>query len=214
MILAAGRGKRMGALTDHLPKPLLKVGNHHLIEYVIANVKRAGITEIVINLFYLGEQIKAALGNGERYGVEIAYSEEKEKLEVGGGIIQALPLLSETFVVVSADVITDYPLVNLPKDPVGLAHLIVVDNPPFHSHGDFGLQDGRIDLLASPRFNYANVGVYRKDLFQNLPLQYASWGDVVLPAIKKNEVTGAYYQGLWHNIGTPEDLRNFSMGVS
>ncbi len=121
MILAAGRGERMGELTMQTPKPLLRVGEYYLIEYVIVNIKRADIQEIVINISYQGEQIKAFLGDGSRYGVKIFYSEEKERLETGGGIFQALPLLGDKpFIVVSGDVITDFPLSRLPQEPDGI----------------------------------------------------------------------------------------------
>ena len=146
MILAAGRGKRMGALTQHTPKPLLKMGDNYLIEYSIANLVRAGIKNIVINISYQGEQIKTALGDGKRYGAAISYSEEAERLETGGGIFNALPLLgNEPFLVVSSDIITDYALTTLPKQPDGLAHLVLVSNPVYHPDGDFGLANGRVD---------------------------------------------------------------------
>src|SRR5579862_5971427 len=93
MILAAGRGERMQALTLHTPKPLLTINGHYLIEYTLRLLARAHIRDIVINLAYHGDQIKAALGNGTRYGVSIVYSEEEERLETGGGIFNALPLL-------------------------------------------------------------------------------------------------------------------------
>src|SRR5262245_47836758 len=136
MILAAGRGERMGELTSLQPKPLLRVAGHYLIEYAIANIKRAGISDIVINVSYRADQIKSALGDGKRYGVNIVYSEEKERLETGGGIFQALPLLgNEPFLVYSCDIITNYPLNLLPHQPNGLAHLIMVTNPVYHPHG-------------------------------------------------------------------------------
>src|SRR5437762_5289345 len=100
MILAAGRGERMGNLTAHQPKPLLQMRGRYLIEYAIASLKQAGIHEIVINVSYHANQIQTALGDGARYGVSIAYSEEPERLETGGGIFHALPLLGdEPFIV-------------------------------------------------------------------------------------------------------------------
>ncbi|HJY04971.1 MAG TPA: sugar phosphate nucleotidyltransferase, partial [Bryobacteraceae bacterium] len=93
MILAAGRGERMRPLTDTLPKPLLRVGNKALIEYHLERLARAGFAYIVINHAHLGHMIEAALGNGDRYGVNIHYSSEPVALETAGGIAQALPLL-------------------------------------------------------------------------------------------------------------------------
>lgn len=95
MILAAGRGERMQHLTNHIPKPLLKVKGKALIEHRIIALQAAGFHDIVINLFYLGEMIANYLGDGSRYDVNIQYSWEREKLDVGGGIKHALPLLHE-----------------------------------------------------------------------------------------------------------------------
>ena len=109
MILAAGRGERMRPLTDHTPKPLLKVGSEPLIGWHIRRLKNAGFTEIVINHAWLGEQIEATLGNGAQYGVSIAYSPESTGgLETAGGIATALPLLGDApFLVINGDVLTD-----------------------------------------------------------------------------------------------------------
>src|SRR6185437_3973782 len=115
MILAAGRGERMRPLTDALPKPLLRAGGKSLIEYHLENLARAGFAEIVINHAHLGQMIEAALGNGERYDVDIRYSHEPAALETAGGIAQALPLLKDgsssnhgkPFLTVNADIYCD-----------------------------------------------------------------------------------------------------------
>lgn len=208
MILAAGRGVRMGSLTDETPKPLLQVGKRYLIEYSIAALVRAGIQEIVINVSYYREQIKAALGDGARYGVTIHYSIEEERLETGGGILQALPLLGETpFIVLSSDVISEYALENLPQQPQSLAHLVLVNNPVFHRQGDFCLDGQRVYCGGSPTFTFANIGVYRRELFVDCKPGYFRLGAVLSQAIACQQVTGEYFAGQWYNIGTPEQLR-------
>ena len=93
MLLAAGRGERMRPLTDHTPKPLLKVGGKPLIVWHIENLVRAGLVEIVINHAHLGAQIENALGDGNQFGAHILYSPEAKALETAGGIAYALPLL-------------------------------------------------------------------------------------------------------------------------
>lgn len=207
MILAAGRGERMGVLTAETPKPLLRVGQHYLIEYAIANLCQAGIKEIVINVAYRGEQIQAALGDGTRYGVAIAYSHEIERLETGGGIFKALPLLGdEPFIVLSADVITNYPLQQLPQTIVGLGHLVMVSNPSYHPAGDFGLNGEHIDLAVSPKLTFGNVSVLSPALFADCQPGHFRLSELLLPAIKRRLITGEHYQGLWYNVGTPDDL--------
>ena len=94
MVLAAGRGERMRPITDTVPKPLVRVGGRPLIAWHLAALARAGVREVVINLSWLGEQLRAALGAGADFGLRITYSEEGPvPLETGGGIFRALPLL-------------------------------------------------------------------------------------------------------------------------
>jgi N-acetyl-alpha-D-muramate 1-phosphate uridylyltransferase len=139
MILAAGRGERMRPLSDTIPKPLLEVGGKPLILHLIEQLAHDGFRDLIINHSHLGEKIMTYLGDGSRHGVRIAYSHEAGGgLETGGGIFQALPLIdSDPFVVVNGDIWTDFPFARLPSRLMGLAHLVLVDNPPQHAQGDF-----------------------------------------------------------------------------
>lgn len=122
-----------------------------------------------------------------------------------------MPLLGDQpFVVLSSDVITDYPLQQLPKEPEQLAHLVLVDNPLFHPKGDFGLQNKIIYCAERNPFTFANVGLYRPELFADCKLEKFRLGDLIKTATKKSQVTGEYYRGVWHNLGTPEDLNTFA----
>jgi MurNAc alpha-1-phosphate uridylyltransferase len=207
MILAAGRGERMGQLTQDTPKPLLKVAGHYLIEYSLYALQKAGIHEIVINVCYRADQIKHALGNGERYGVNIHYSEEETALETGGGIMQALPLLgSEPFLVLSSDIITAYPLPSLPTEPNGLAHLVLVDNPVFHPRGDFCLVGQRIYFGKGQTLTFGNIGIYRPELFAQCHSGRFRLGELLKAEILNQNVSGEHYAGFWHNVGTSEEL--------
>lgn len=207
MILAAGRGERMKALTQTLPKPLLKVGDHYLIEYAIKQCQRAHIHEIVINAAYHADKLQAALGDGSRYGVQIEYSIEAERLETGGGIVKALPLLGDQpFVVLSGDIITPYSLSQLPRELSQLAHLVLVPNPDFHPEGDFGLQDGRISRLALPKYTFGNISVLHPDLFKGCDVSHFPLNHLLFPAIEKGEISGELYKGPWYNVGNPSQL--------
>lgn len=206
MILAAGRGERMRPLTDHCPKPLLQVGGKALIEYHIEALAGAGITGIVINHAWLGAQIETALGDGQRYGVQLEYSPEPAALETAGGIVQALPRLGETFVVINADIWSDYPFARLPEEPAGLAHLVMVDNPAHHRQGDFALQGDRLGEQGEPRLTFSGIGVYRAELFAGLVPGVRPLGPLLRQAMQAGKVSGEHYRGQWWDIGTPQRL--------
>ena len=210
MILAAGMGSRMRHLTRAVPKPLLTVGRKCLIEYSIDSLLNAGIVDLVINVHYYAEQVIETLGDGSRYGVNIQYSWEREKLlGTGGGIANALPLLGdEPFVVMSGDIITDFPVQSLIEKEVDCAHMVMIQNPAFHRQGDFYLNEkGMISLTSGERLTYANVGVFHPKIFKEHSATTFALGDVLLPSIKLDGVTGECYNGRWDNVGTPEILQ-------
>lgn len=111
MILAAGFGTRLQPLTQTTPKALVPVAGRPLIEYSLLFLRSQGVTEVVINLHHLGNVIRAMLGDGSRYGMQIFYSPEDPILEAGGGIKNAQSLLAgDTFVVLNCDTILDLDL--------------------------------------------------------------------------------------------------------
>lgn len=209
MILAAGRGERMRPLTDHTPKPLLEVGGKPLIVWHIERLARAGITELVVNHAYLGQQIEQTLGNGSRWGVRIQYSPEQTALETAGGIANALPLLGkQAFLVINGDVFTDidYAALDLPAGK--LAHLIMVDNPPQHPNGDFALCDGVVQQAGQHTLTFSGVGVYHPDLFRSVRRgEGAKLAPLLRAAMQQSLVTGQHHAGMWHDIGTPARLQ-------
>ncbi len=208
MILAAGRGERMRPLTDTTPKPLLDVAGRRLIEYHIQNLVAAGITELVINHAYLGEQIEMLLADGSVYGVSIQYSPEREALETGGGIFNALPLLGDApFVVVNGDVWTDYPFQQLPDSIAGLAHLLLVNNPEHNPLGDFALRDGLVSATAEPKFTFSGISILRPEIFADCQPGIFPLAPVLRQAMQIGKVMGEHYAGGWCDVGTPERLQ-------
>ncbi|MFN3712521.1 MAG: N-acetylmuramate alpha-1-phosphate uridylyltransferase MurU [Alcanivoracaceae bacterium] len=207
MILAAGLGTRMRPLTDHTPKPLLKAAGKSLIEWHIDRLKAAGFIELVINTAWLGEQMEAALGDGSRYGVSIVWSREGTPLETAGGIRRALPLLGDApFAVINGDIWTDYDFCRLPE-PAGLAHLVLVDNPEHHPKGDFGLDSaGRVRDNGAPTLTFSGIGVYRPELFRELPDGEAKLAPLLRTAMAQDAVSGEHFTGDWWDIGTPQRL--------
>jgi len=146
MLLAAGRGERLRPLTDSLPKPLVEVRGRSLIERHLDTLAGAGIERVVINMGWLGDQLAERLASGERYGLSIVFSDERDGiLETAGGIRNALPLLGRApFLVVNADIFTDMPLPCPCPTADELAHLVLVPKPSFKETGDFGIAGGRL----------------------------------------------------------------------
>ena len=219
MILAAGLGERMRPLTDHTPKPLLAVGGKFLIVWQIERLKRAGFADLVINHAHLGQRLEDALGLGADLGVNIAWSREPEPLETAGGIATALHLLGDApFIVTNGDVYADYDYARLlpvlremAGNPDHLAHLVLVDNPPYHPAGDFALaEDGQVALPLAPcllPLTFSGIGCYRPELFAGIvPMTKAKLAPLLRAAMTKGQVTGEHFPGRWEDIGTPQRL--------
>jgi MurNAc alpha-1-phosphate uridylyltransferase len=225
LIFAAGLGERMRPLTDTTPKPLLVVGGKPLVEWHLEKLAAIGIEDVVINTSWLADQFPPALGDGERWGLRIRYSYEgPTPLETGGGMWNALPLLgdahgsNEAFLLVNGDIWTDFDFARLPREPDGLAHLVMVDRPAHATHGDFALDaDGLVRADGDHRLTYAGLGVYRPQLldgwdrvvnasdvadgkpkFQLAPILRAHMGDGL--------IRGEHHRGRWTDVGTPQRL--------
>ncbi len=225
IILAAGRGMRMRPLTDHTPKPLLKVRGKALIEWHLQALAQGGVREVVINTAWLEDQIPAALGDGARWGLKIRYSMEGREhggaLETAGGIATALPMLvddnCDAFWVVSGDIYAPefkfdaaqarrFAATNLH------AHLWLVPNPSFHGKGDFGLDAQGYGLAdgAGPNgltWTYANFALCRASLVAGVAKgTKASLGPFLFEGMRRRAITAEVYRGQWENVGTPEQL--------
>lgn len=226
LVLAAGLGERMRPLTHHTPKPLLVVGGKPLIVWHLEKLAAIGVREVVINTSWLAGQFPATLGDGARWGLRLRYSHEGPvPLETGGGMWHALRSLAEgdePFLAVNGDIWTDYDFARLPRGAAGDAHLVLVDNPPQHPHGDFALDDGgRVRSEAAPgtrRLTFAGIGVYRPSLFANWRgiIGGAPGADDTPPRFKlapllraamaRSRVTGEHHAGRWTDVGTPARL--------
>jgi MurNAc alpha-1-phosphate uridylyltransferase len=212
MILAAGRGERMRPLTDSTPKPLLRVRGETLIERHVTALKRAGIERIVINLAWLGAQIRDHLGDGARYGAAIIYSEEApQALETGGGIVRALPHLSPgPFALVNGDIYTDFPFATLALAAACDAHLVLVPNPPQHPKGDFGLARGMAQPTAQDLYTYAGIAVYRSAFFAGCADGVFPLKPLLLRSMASKRCSAQLYTGLWEDVGTPQRLEELN----
>ncbi|MBM4197713.1 MAG: nucleotidyltransferase family protein [Gammaproteobacteria bacterium] len=208
MILAAGRGERMRPLTDTLPKPLLVARGRPLIEHHLDALVRAGITDVVINLGWLGERLRDHVGDGRRYGLTVAYSEEGyPPLDTGGGIQHALGLLGPApFWVLNGDVFCDFPVRIRELAADALAHLVLVRNPPQHPAGDFALANGLVNNSASERHTYSGFAIVDPRLLAASTPGRFPLAPLLRDAAARGAVTGELHEGAWSDVGTPERL--------
>ncbi len=227
LIFAAGLGERMRPLTDTTPKPLLRVGGKPLIEWHLEKLAALGIGEVVVNTSWLAEQFPQALGDGARWSLRIHYLYEGDTpLETGGGMCNALPLLGEApFLLVNGDVWTDFDFAGLPREPRGLAHLVMVDRPPQATHGDFALDaDGCVRADGEHKLTYAGIGVYRPQLLDGwrdvIPAPLLANGNPKFPLapilrahMADGAITGEHHRGRWTDVGTPERLQRLDAAL-
>ncbi|HED35757.1 MAG TPA: nucleotidyltransferase family protein [Gammaproteobacteria bacterium] len=208
IILAAGRGERMRPLTDSTPKPLIMAGRKRLIEYHLNNLANAGFRDVVINVAWLGQKIMDTLGSGDRYNLNIVYSDEGDQaLETGGGIYNALPLLGPRFLVINGDIWTDYPLETLRNINLkAKAHLVLVNNPEHNSGGDFALSAGRLTDMKSDKYTYSGMGVYTAAFFEKSAKAAFPLAPMIREHIARGDISGELYQGRWMDIGTQQRL--------
>jgi len=212
IILAAGRGARLAPLTDTTPKPLLPIKGQPLIVRQLQQLRAANITHVVINLYHLGDLIERALGNGEKFGMQIAYSHEQSLLETGGGIKNALPLLEEEeFIVCNGDIYTDFDFSSLPDTlaPNDTAHLVLTPTPNTRARGDFEYSQGRVTQRGDD-FVYCGISIFSQRIFANSPEGAFSSRDLMFEAIEQGQLSAQVHKGQWTDIGTLSDYANVS----
>ena len=229
LIFAAGKGERMRPLTETRPKPLLEAGGKPLIVWHLEKLAALAITDVVINISWLASCFEPALGDGSRWGLRLHYSHEgSEPLETGGGMLHALRLLGDApFLAVNGDIWSDFDFAHLPREPEGLLHLVMVDNPPQHPHGDFALDEaGRLHRGGENRLTYSGIGVYRPTLLHDWrkTIGAADGADAEPPrfklapllfaAIDQGLASGQRHDGRWTDVGTPERLAQLERSLS
>ncbi|MDE2165030.1 MAG: nucleotidyltransferase family protein [Alphaproteobacteria bacterium] len=218
IVLAAGRGKRMGTLTDRLPKPLIPVEGRALIDHVLDRLIAVGVRHAVVNLHYRGDTIAEHLAR--RHDIEIEFSRESEALETGGGIAKALPLLGDVFYAINADVFW------LDAATPALHQLAASFNPArddalllmqptaraagYHGRGDFmldpaGIVRRRAETEVAP-FVFAGIEIVHRRLFDGAPAGAFSINRLWDVAIERGRLRGLVHDGEWYHVGTPDGL--------
>jgi N-acetyl-alpha-D-muramate 1-phosphate uridylyltransferase len=217
MILAAGRGERLRPLTDHTPKPLITIQGRSLICRHLDQLERlTSIKKVVINHAWLGEKLESSIKKEwGKHSLTIEFSPEHQLgLETGGGILKALPLLSDPFIVINGDIFTELDfayLVSLAQTLSSqiLGKLILVPNPKHHPNGDFSLCEGLVSLNTDkPTYTYSGMSILRHALFDGLiPNQPLALGkEIFRTAILRKQMEGIVTNTFWEDVGTIDRL--------
>jgi MurNAc alpha-1-phosphate uridylyltransferase len=218
MVLAAGLGKRMRPITDTRPKPLVEVAGRALLDHALDRLDEAGIGQAVVNAHYLGHMIKDHLARRERPRITI--SEESELLETGGGVVKALPLLGETFIVVNSDVLWLNGRASALRrlaamwDEEAMDALLLLQRTTtaigYDGPGDYFLDPAgvprrrRLEQVAP--FVFSGVQILSRRLFQGCAETKFSLTRLYDRAQEAGRLRGVAHDGLWFHIGTPAGL--------
>lgn len=217
MILAAGVGSRLDPLTRNIPKPMVPIVNKPVMEHIVEMLAKNGFKEIMVNLYYLGDQIKEHFGSGKKWGVKIGYSVEDQLWGDAGSVKRCEDFFDQdTFVVVGGDDLADIDLLRVlrfHKERRALATiaLSLVDDPS--EYGIALLNDrGRITrFLEKPKgevmfSNSANTGVYIFDrrVLELIPkaTRYG-FGNNLFPLLleQKTRFYGYLSSSYWRDVG-------------
>lgn len=221
MVLAAGLGTRMRPLTDRLPKPLVPVRERPLIDWALDRLVEVGVSDAVVNLHHMPDKIRAHLARRER--PRILFSDETDtRLETGGGVLRALPLLEDdSFFVVNADVIwlngTRPALQRLAEawDPEAMDGLVLL-HPLAGAHGYDGYGDFFLDpwgrLERRPERHVApliftGVQILHRRLFDAAPEGAFSLNVLYDRALSEERLSAIVHDGEWYHVGTPRALK-------
>lgn len=229
LVLAAGRGSRLQPLTNVTPKPLLEAApGVRLCDWTLAGLKRAGITEVVMNTAHLPQAFGPLPAELARRGLTLRLSREgathAESLESLGGVVRALPLLTDggrdisPVLVVAGDIAHDYDFSRLFERAREIeageydVFVVAVPNPPFHPEGDLTVRsDGLVERLDPPyAHTYGCILVVNPRIFAGLEPVYAKLFPWLWQFAQAGRMRGEVFTGFWANVGTAGQLRELA----
>ena len=217
VIMAGGEGTRLRPLTSNAPKPMMPLVNRPMMEHVVRLLKRHGFEDIVVTVAFMADAIRNYFGDGSEYGVKMSYAVEDQPLGTAGSVRNAMDRLTERFVVISGDVLTDVDLTGIvqfheERGGLGTIGLIRVENPL-----EFGIvitrEDGSIErFLEKPTWGQVfsdtiNTGIFvlEPEIFDFIAAdQSVDFSGEVFPAVLDagKPLYGAVASGYWEDVGT------------
>lgn len=223
VIMAGGLGSRLKPLTDACPKPMLKVGDHPILEIIIRNLVLQGFNDFYISINYLGDQIKQYFGDGSKFDANITYLEEKEKLGTAGALGMLSGDIDQTVIVMNGDILTQVDFANLlsfhnlnKSDITVCMRKYEVEIP----YGVLSLQDADIvDIVEKPIYgHYVSAGIYAisPSVISSIGSgQYLDMPNLLAHAMQDNrKVTGFPLHEYWMDIGMHSEYQQAHIDYS
>ncbi len=215
VLMAGGRGERLRPLTDHLPKPMLKVGEKPIIEHNITRLRDAGITDFILSIRYLGEKIRNYFGDGSQWGVQIQYIEENEPLGTIGACRLVPKWSNPDVLVMNADILTNFSVSSFVKSYQEAQADMMVMAIPYHVTIPYGVLETNSDRLIQgikekPTYTYfSNAGIYlmKSTVFDLIPREGPFHATDLLEKVRLSQkrVVAEPLVGYWLDMGRPEE---------
>lgn len=222
VVLAGGRGTRLLPYTTTIPKPLMPIGDEcAILEIILRQLARAGFPRVTIAIGHLGELIRAYVGTGGQWGLEVDYVAEAQPLGTMGPVVATLARLPEHFLVMNGDILTDLDYAALLDDHVGARPALTVATCRREIAVDFGVlrvDQGRIiEFTEKPVLSYeVSMGVYalsRSTLADYPPGEPLGFDQLVIDLLQNGRLPSVYpFDGYWLDIGRPEDYDRANAG--
>ena len=215
-VLAGGEGTRLRPYTYTTPKPMLKLGDKPILQYVIENLKRSGIKDIVLTVGYKHEQIEDYFGDGKKFGVKIEYSVEKERMNTAGSILHYKDM-KDTFAVVMGDHLTNIDMKEMlenHKKSGAIATIALYKNKTTLEYGVADVEDGKVTAFKEkPGLEHLyNTAIYilEPEIFDYIKEKEDFAKNVFPRLLAEGKAINAYvFEGVWFDIGRVTDYDRF-----
>ncbi|MBF0193585.1 MAG: nucleotidyltransferase family protein [Magnetococcales bacterium] len=209
MILAAGKGERLQPLTNHTPKPLIKVAGKSVVEHTISNLVKMGIEDIVINTWHLADKLTDFVGSGNQWGAKVLFSNEDRLLNTGGGVRNALDKLGDgPTILVNGDILWSLDLQPLltKYNPKKMDAMLGLTTNPHYKKSDFSCkaEGGNIQRAEGKDdgYTYTGIMIFSPQTLLKYPLQPFSLNRFFDDKMVEKRLFGLPLHGEWADMGT------------
>ena len=209
MLLAAGYGKRLGALTKDTPKPLIEVKGKALIDYHLEKLISAGFSSVSINVHYLANKIVNHVQSKFSGKIELIFSHEEDILGTGGGVNQGTSSFGqEDILIINSDVFSDFDYLNFLDKK---SNILFVTKSKDNFSGDFSVVDGYIDIEKDKDYIWTGFSIINRSIFSDIKQNnFHYWHDCLKKIAASKKLHAEILDINWYDVGNPETLHNLN----